>query len=170
MIGTDQELSAAEWKQRGTTFDTPEGKELDRRWAAVKLRFPKVFVADDLGTEVGAGWWPALISAAEQVTAALDSHPGWTIVTKQLKEKFGGLRWYISYKHVEDPDEYEYERQERREVPEQLREQVSAILEAAEASAAKTCEVCGAPGAIKSGSWMKTLCDEHDAVRKAWKR
>ena len=37
----------------------------------------------------------------------------------------------------------------------------------AEAWADKTCEMCGKPGEKRGGGWIKTLCDEHDAERKA---
>jgi hypothetical protein len=30
----------------------------------------------------------------------------------------------------------------------------------------RTCEVCGQPGELREGSWIKTVCDEHDAGAK----
>lgn len=61
----------------------------------------------------------------------------------QVKEKFGGLRFYF-----QGGDDYCY-----------------GMLSMAEAWASVTCEVCGAPGQERPGGWVKTLCDEH-AKRK----
>jgi hypothetical protein len=37
-------------------------------------------------------------------------------------------------------------------------------LEAAKMESTRTCEVCGQPGALREGSWIKTLCDEHTTI------
>lgn len=63
----------------------------------------------------------------------------------QIKEKFGGLRFYVSSTSDEN----------------------HAIISFAEQMASRTCEVCGAPGTIRGGNWMKTLCDTHHAQREA---
>jgi len=36
----------------------------------------------------------------------------------------------------------------------------------AENMAAITCEECGKPGELRTGGWMRTLCDEHEAERQ----
>ena len=63
---------------------------------------------------------------------------------QQIKEKFGGLRIYLSIE-----DEY-----------------IHGIINMAEAMAVRTCEVCGAKGTMRGGSWLKTLCDEHHKERE----
>ena len=63
---------------------------------------------------------------------------------QQIKEKFGGLRIYLS-----NEDDY-----------------IFGIINMAEAMAARTCEVCGAKGHLRGGSWLKTLCDEHHEERE----
>lgn len=63
---------------------------------------------------------------------------------QQIKEKFGGLRIYLSWE-----DDYIY-----------------GIINMAEAMAARTCEVCGDHGELRGGSWFKTLCDEHHEERE----
>ena len=57
----------------------------------------------------------------------------------QIKEKFGGLRIY-----VDDPTPA-----------------VEVEIREAENQSYKTCEVCGEPGQLYGGSWLKTLCKEH---------
>ena len=59
----------------------------------------------------------------------------------QIKEKFGGLRFYY-----EGGDDY-----------------CSGLEAMAEAWANRTCEVCGEAGRQRSGGWIRTLCDKHEA-------
>ena len=66
--------------------------------------------------------------------------PGHTI--EQIKEKFGGLRYYCSV------DDYS---------------KVDDLIIEAEKESMKTCEVCGNFGKIRNNrSWIVTLCDIHD--------
>lgn len=62
----------------------------------------------------------------------------------QIKEKFGGLRFYF-----QGGDEY-----------------CRGLEVMAEEWAANTCEVCGERGSVRGGGWMKSLCDEHEAERQ----
>lgn len=57
----------------------------------------------------------------------------------QIKEKFGTLRVYID--HAD--------------------ERIMALTDMAEKLSEFTCEKCGAPGELRTGGWLKTLCDEH---------
>lgn len=67
------------------------------------------------------------------------------VTADQVKEKFGGLRFYYSGGDDE----------------------VSGMVRMAESWAAVTCEECGAPGSIRHGGWIRTLCDTHEAERQA---
>jgi hypothetical protein len=62
------------------------------------------------------------------------------VVVRQIKEKFGGLRFYY-----DGGDEY-----------------VSGLVSMAEAWAGHTCEKCGNKGEQRSGGWIRTLCDVHE--------
>ena len=55
----------------------------------------------------------------------------------QVKEKFGGLRFYI----------------------EGATDEICAAITAAEAKSDETCEVCGRPGKKTNSGWIRTLCD-----------
>lgn len=62
----------------------------------------------------------------------------------QVKEKFSGLRYYMSGET----------------------KQMTEWISKAEAKSYKTCERCGQPGSRRSGGWILTLCDECDRKRK----
>lgn len=95
------------------------------------------------GFEVGDGWEPLIRECAAKLEAINDliRNPEQHIVAAQVKEKFGGLRFYIdSY-----PAEYDKE--------------VTEAIRIAEAKADETCEDCGAAGSAKgSTGWISTLC------------
>ena len=61
------------------------------------------------------------------------------VTVLQLKEKFGGLRFYYG-----GGDEY-----------------VSGLVVMAEQFSEITCETCGDKGKLRGGSWIKCLCDQH---------
>ncbi len=63
------------------------------------------------------------------------------IEVHQIKEKFGGLRFYY-----EGGDEY-----------------CRGLETMAEIWANRTCETCGEVGRQRQGGWIRTLCDKHEA-------
>ena len=126
----------------------------------METAYPKMFADRYGGFAVGAGWWPIL----EALCANIQSHIDWRnnqrirllednkynhlipdeipqVVVEQIKEKFGGLRFYY-----QGGDE-----------------QVHGMVRMAEAWAANCCEECCAPGKSRNGGWIRTLCDKHEA-------
>ena len=89
--------------------------------------------------DCGKGWYP-LVVETDQKLAALD--PGYEV--HQIKEKFGGLRYYHQFV-TEDSDH----------------EAGWKIEQEAENRSFTICETCGAPGKTRPCGWIKTLCDEH---------
>jgi len=63
----------------------------------------------------------------------------------QIKEKFGGLRFYYS---LEDASEA-------------LKTQVANLVEIAEAQSFGICYVCGEPGNIRTSGWITVRCPLH---------
>lgn len=57
----------------------------------------------------------------------------------QVKEKFGGLRFYVTRANTEE----------------------ESYLYFAELMSTHTCEVCGSPGKSQGKGWIRTLCDGH---------
>jgi hypothetical protein len=112
----------------------------------METAYPKMFADRYGGFAVGAGWWPIL----EALCANIQSHIDWRnresetvpqVVVEQIKEKFGGLRFYY-----QGGDE-----------------QIHGMVRMAEAWAANCCEECCAPGKSRNGGWIRTLCDQHEA-------
>jgi hypothetical protein len=66
------------------------------------------------------------------------------VTVAQIKEKFGGLRFYV---HGGSQDLWHR-------------------IDAAEQASYHICEKCGAPGVLRSGGWLKTLCDTHHNERE----
>lgn len=92
---------------------------------------------------VGPGWVPIVVKLIEDLVAA-----GWDGRVHQIKEKFGGLRFYA-----------DLETEEQRE-----------LVNVAERACDKACDVCGAPGLLRQGGWIRTMCDEHAEGRVAFKQ
>jgi hypothetical protein len=118
-------------------------------------QFPKMFSNPYGGFAVGSGWWPII----EKLCTNIQSHIDWKneqkekyqrgegckqVVVAQIKEKFGGLRFY--YDGGDDT--------------------ISGMVRMAEVWADASCEECGAPGQRRSGGWVRTLCDHHEAERQ----
>lgn len=73
----------------------------------------------------------------------------------QIKEKFGGLRFYY------------YLEQDQRLRACKNRDRIYARVRQAEQEAYQTCEWCGQPGVLRDSSyWMMTLCDVCEATRE----
>lgn len=64
------------------------------------------------------------------------------LVADQIKEKYGGLRFYY-YGATVDGQEDSY---------------IMGMVKMAEALSAKTCEQCGAPGKSCGKGWVRTIC------------
>jgi len=86
----------------------------------------------------GNGW----LGIIRDLTDALIKN-GWDKQILQVKEKFGGLRFYTNGLP---------------EIGHQL------ILEA-ETKSIQTCEECGEPGKQTRDGWIVTLCDKHNQER-----
>jgi len=115
----------------------------------MEQRFPKMFETPYGGFCCGEGWWPIL----EKLCSNIQSHIDWKnkqseivpqVTVAQIKEKFGGLRFYY-----DGGDDH-----------------INGMVRMAEAWADASCEECGAPGKRRDGGWIKTLCDTHEAERQ----
>jgi hypothetical protein len=126
---------------------------------------------------VRPGWHPIVMRLMSAIDAMLgdDLAAGFQVI--QIKEKFGGLRFYFELKGRKDltldvigvgrlqiPDLDEGDGCQAPRPPEL--ERISALVEAAEEEAARTCEVCGAPGALALGGWIATLCRRHAELKR----
>lgn len=82
-----------------------------------------------------SGWYPIIQKLIEDLIEI-----GWDKKILQVKEKFGGLRFY----------------------PDNLPHLGFELIGKAEADSYKICETCGKPGEFRSDlTWKKTLCADH---------
>lgn len=139
-------------------------KKYDEFVAKLEGKYPEMFAQPYGGVCVGEGWWKIIESLCGQI----DSYVKWRnstreallkdnpykhkipeyiepVVVIQIKEKFGGLRFYH-----DGGDQF-----------------VRGLVTMAEEWASHSCEECGKPGESRSGGWIRTLCDEHEAERQA---
>ena len=85
--------------------------------------------------------WKAFSAREERVVPELIEQ----VVAVQVKEKFGGLRFYIV-----GGDDY-----------------IRGLIDFAEAMSYDICEVCGEKGHLRNDKpWIRTLCDKHAEERK----
>ena len=94
----------------------------------------------------GDGWYDLiyrLSAKLEPLIAAMSGEQREWCRAVQVKEKFGTLRFYMS----SETDE------------------MAALICEAESESARTCEHCGAPGVLRDGGWLLTLCDVCQAAR-----
>jgi len=76
------------------------------------------------------------------------------LVVAQVKEKFGGLRFYY------DLVIYDDEGNELPELPDGLDDDIEKAVRWAEYAAETTCEVCGQYGKVRRGGWLVCLCEK----------
>jgi hypothetical protein len=83
--------------------------------------------------ECGPGWYPLLRDLITDLIAL-----GWDKQVCQVKEKFGGLRFYVNG----------------------MSDEMHARIKIAEDASYETCEVTGQPGKLRTDlGWWTTLCD-----------
>lgn len=89
------------------------------------------------------GWYKLVKKLCEDIQGELDKEPDakWVKLFElvQAKEKFGGLRWYVTA----------------------ASQRVHDLILKAEEESCHICEVCGAKGRTRGLSWIQTLCAEH---------
>ena len=121
--------------------------EIDDWEAQLYERFPKMFTGEDIGLWVGKGWQPIVMALCANIQWHIDhsNTPVEQVVVTQIKEKFGGLRFYY-----DGGNQY-----------------ISGLVSLAETWADHTCEMCGDKGTARRGGWIKTLCDHHEIERQA---
>ena len=96
--------------------------------------------------ECDDGWLQMIADLIAELIAA-----GWNKQICQIKEKFGGLRFYIN----------------------SASDEVHDIIRKYEGKSYETCEVCGETGKLRldcgwhGGRWYKTMCDSHYEELKA---
>jgi len=98
------------------------------------------------GFEHDDGWFDLLWRLCEDLeplVAEFEEAGGPKFEVLQVKEKFGGLRFYVNC---------------RKEGA--IRQRIGIATD----ESFHTCEVCGQPGTLREGRSIRTLCDEHGSA------
>jgi hypothetical protein len=125
---------------------------------SMEEKYPKMLAGKYGGFAIGKGWWIIIDKLMGQIQWHIDGsikNNKWDlendktdvrpiiqqVTVAQIKEKFGGLRFYY-----DGGDEY-----------------IHGLVSMAESWAGIACEECGGIGERRSGGWIRTLCDKHEA-------
>jgi hypothetical protein len=126
------------------------------------------------------GWLAIIVHACEEVDALVrvDKYQHrfhWV----QIKEKFGTLRLYWKARGMQgmridlitDAGVLSLvPTPEAKGRDGLVATRITQIVRSAEEESARTCMVCGAPGTIRQGGWVLTLCDAHAKQRQGGRK
>ena len=103
-------------------------------------KYPSLFKNESFHFECDNGWYELLDVLCDRISKAEESMEN-DIHIAQIKEKFGGLRFYCH-----GADDYSY-----------------GMIDFAEKISTRICEECGNPGRLMTThtGWLYTACDEH---------
>lgn len=105
--------------------------------------------------QCGPGWFPLIKTLVRQIENT-QRNRNWKGESRvqyrfaQVKEKFGTLRIYSASDCADNTDN--------------TLEQIYGAERFAESYSAYVCEECGNVGKLRSGGWLRTLCDKHAAL------
>jgi len=108
------------------------------------------FMCDD-------GWFKLIYQLCKDIQRVIDNNPDHKLddfIVIEVKEKFGGLRFYAGSYNKE----------------------IGELIDKAEHESEHTCEICGKRGSLSvHGGWYKTCCPKHRKSRgyikvKPWKK
>lgn len=94
--------------------------------------------------ECGDGWYDIINELSKKIERLLEKTPKEEreqCYAIQIKEKFGGLRFYMS----------------------SMTDEIDNLITEAETLSLKTCELCGKPGELRKGGWVTVKCEECNA-------
>ena len=117
-------------------------------WSGLVDKHPAMFEHLWRPPECDKGWEELLDNLMTNLEQLLKGMPGAILEVIQIKEKFGGLRFYVNTKGdwVSQEDLIA----------------LDDLIQEAERLSYSICEKCGAPGSTRRDrSWVRTLCDVH---------
>jgi hypothetical protein len=100
------------------------------------------------GFSCGDGWYQLIHDMCEKITELCKDDI--TVTALQVKEKFGGLRFYYGMEYEDDESDKKGKRTSA----------IHDLIAEAEDKSYETCEFCGKPGETRGGGWIRTMCDE----------
>jgi len=122
-------------------------------------KYPKIFKQKDLsmketcmcwGIECGDGWYYLIDKLCSNLQWNTDRNKYPQVEATQVKEKYGGLRFY--YTIVHKPNDKYYERHCG---------VIDGMVSIIESLSEETCELCGSTKEVtQTEGWVKTICKE----------
>ncbi len=111
--------------------------------------YPKIFSGKYGGFAIDDGWFNIINQACQLIQSHIDWSKGecTRVVARQVKEKFGTLRFY-----VDGGDDY-----------------CRGVIAMAESMTGVTCEKCGDIGESRHGGWVHVYCNTCEAERQTEK-
>ena len=113
-------------------------KELQNK---LMKKHSKILESVAYGLSVDDGWYKLIDQLCTQIQEIVDEKNLPQVKAVQVKEKFGGLRFYTNHTN----------------------EEIRLLIREAENASYRTCEVCGKNGTPSNKGWIRTLCAEHDS-------
>lgn len=113
---------------------------------SIYAAYPKIFEEYRAGLAIGDGWIGLITSLCDNIQRVIDRDKCKQVVAHQIKEKFGGLRFYYSGGN----------------------DSIREMVDIAEGASFRICEECGKSGEPYYDGWVRVLCPDHakEAGRK----
>jgi hypothetical protein len=113
----------------------------------IQVDFPELFKNPICGVSIQPGWEKLILKLCTNIEE-IRKVSGIGINVAQVKEKFGGLRFYVEYKQIPKKSKW-------------ARNACNALISGAESKSFHTCAVCGEWGQQRNTGWVQTLCRKH---------
>lgn len=103
--------------------------------------------------ECDGGWFEIIDELSEKLNEVAQQYSEGTISVVQIKEKFGGLRYYVDYADGLPPEDIF---------------DIEQVIRKYEHLSYKTCSHCGKDGSVcaRRSNWVSTLCPECAEILK----
>lgn len=170
-------------------FKEPSGYE------EIIIKYPSIFEQVGMspiescmafGIECGLGWFELLNNGCYFLDKIYHA-TGIKVIAQQVKEKFGGLRFYYGTEYPEEfclhfgteEKDWTKKQKESEHRHSTFRNRIEAIISAMEGASYTTCDCCGKPGKPRGGNWIVTSCEDcekkhqeakalENKISKAW--
>ena len=108
--------------------------------------FPKIFDSLRDGFECNDGWYHLIYMLSAHIQYYINQNKKCQVEATQVKEKFGGLRFYVAFDIT---------------FTKNLIDKINILIKEAETKSQTICEISGSPGILYvKNKWRKTLCKQ----------
>jgi len=111
------------------------------------------------------GWLEIIEELFSSIAQVLTPEDATNFKINQIKEKFGGLRFYYSGQGIRVDIQTGNGLVSMQEKTENSNLSIDTLIGAAEKKSQKTCIYCGDEGVLRVGGWVRVTCDKHEQMR-----